>query len=88
MLRVNAINRQELLKRLTFHPKSLVFKTVSVPCHFFDYILNPDEQDKGIDNDDILQYRDVEIDEAQSGMSIICIDLGVAPRQDKEPERN
>lgn len=30
MLRVNAINRQELLKRLTFHFKSLVFKTVSV----------------------------------------------------------
>ena len=33
MLRVNAINRQELLKCLTFNPKSLVFKTVSVPCH-------------------------------------------------------
>ena len=31
MLRVNAINRQELLKCLTFNPKSLVFKTVSVP---------------------------------------------------------
>ena len=31
MLRVNPVNRQELLKRLTFHPKSLVFKTVSVP---------------------------------------------------------
>ena len=31
MLRVNAIKRQELLKRLTFHLKSLVFKTVSVP---------------------------------------------------------
>ena len=31
MLRVNAINRQELLKQLTFHPKSLIFKTVSVP---------------------------------------------------------
>ena len=29
MLRVNAINRQELLKCLTFNPKSLVFKTVS-----------------------------------------------------------
>ena len=36
MLRVNAINRQELLKRLTFHPKSLVFKTVSVPVAFFE----------------------------------------------------
>ena len=34
MLRVNAINRQELLKQLTFHPKSLIFKTVSVPCLF------------------------------------------------------
>ena len=33
MLRVNAINRQELLKQLTFHPKSLIFKTVSVPWH-------------------------------------------------------
>ena len=33
MLRVNAINRQGLLKCLTFNPKSLVFKTVSVPCH-------------------------------------------------------
>ena len=54
----------------------------------FDYILNPDEQDKGIDNDDILQYCDEEIDEAQPGMSIICIDLGISPRQDKEPERN
>ena len=32
MLRVNAINRQELLKCLTFNPKSLVFKTVSVPA--------------------------------------------------------
>jgi len=32
MLRVNAINRQELLKCLTFNPKSLVFKTVSVDC--------------------------------------------------------
>ena len=32
MLRVNPVNRQELLKRLTFHPKSLVFKTVSVPA--------------------------------------------------------
>lgn len=31
MLRVNAINRQGLLKCLTFNPKSLVFKTVSVP---------------------------------------------------------
>ena len=31
MLRVNAINRQELLKCLTFNPKTLVFKTVSVP---------------------------------------------------------
>ena len=31
MLRVNAINRQELLKCLTFNPKSLVIKTVSVP---------------------------------------------------------
>ena len=30
MLRVNAINRQGLLKCLTFNPKSLVFKTVSV----------------------------------------------------------
>ena len=30
MLRVNATNRQELLKRITFHSKSLVFKTVSV----------------------------------------------------------
>lgn len=29
MLRVNAINRQGLLKCLTFNPKSLVFKTVS-----------------------------------------------------------
>ena len=33
MLRVNAINRQELLKCLTFNPKSLVFKTVSVPLN-------------------------------------------------------
>ena len=32
MLRVNAINRQELLKHLTFHHKCLVFKTVSVPA--------------------------------------------------------
>ena len=32
MLRVNAINRQGLLKCLTFNPKSLVFKTVSVPA--------------------------------------------------------
>ena len=32
MLRVNAINRQELLKCLTFNPKSLVIKTVSVPA--------------------------------------------------------
>ena len=32
MLRVNATNRQELLKRITFHSKSLVFKTVSVPA--------------------------------------------------------
>ena len=32
MLRVNAINRQKLLKCLTFNPKSLVFKTVSVPA--------------------------------------------------------
>ena len=31
MLRVNAINRQELLKCLTFNSKSLVIKTVSVP---------------------------------------------------------
>lgn len=31
MLRVNTINRQGLLKCLTFNPKSLVFKTVSVP---------------------------------------------------------
>ena len=29
MLRVNTTNRQELLKRITFHSKSLVFKTVS-----------------------------------------------------------
>jgi hypothetical protein len=33
MLRVNAINRQELLKQLTFHPKSLIFKTVSLTMH-------------------------------------------------------
>ena len=38
MLRVNAINRQGLLKCLTFNPKSLVFKTVSVPCHFYPNI--------------------------------------------------
>ena len=31
MLRVNEINRQGLLKCLTFNQKSLVFKTVSVP---------------------------------------------------------
>ena len=37
MLRVNAINRQELLKCLTFNPKSLVFKTVSVPRHKLDF---------------------------------------------------
>ena len=41
MLRVNAINRQELLKCLTFNPKSLVFKTVSVPM-FFEAIEWPD----------------------------------------------
>lgn len=34
MLRVNPVNRQELLKRLTFHLKSLVFKTV--PVHWQD----------------------------------------------------
>ena len=39
MLRVNAINRQELLKCLTFNPKSLVFKTVSVPtASFFEAV--------------------------------------------------
>ena len=35
MLRVNAINRQELLKQLTFYPKSLIFKTVSVPMAYY-----------------------------------------------------
>ena len=38
MLRVNAINRQELLKCLTFNPKSLVFKTVSVPATTFGLV--------------------------------------------------
>ena len=38
MLRVNAINRQELLKRLTFHHKCLVFKTVSVPMTIMSYL--------------------------------------------------
>ena len=40
MLRVNAINRQKLLKCLTFNPKSLVFKTVSVPIIYKGVILN------------------------------------------------
>ena len=39
MLRVNPVNRQELLKRLTFHPKSLVFKTVSVPWQDFFVVI-------------------------------------------------
>ena len=43
MLRVNAINRQGLLKCLTFNPKSLVFKTVSVPCHRSELLHAPDD---------------------------------------------
>ncbi len=35
MLRVNAINKQELLKCLTFNPKSLVFKTVSLTLRLY-----------------------------------------------------
>ena len=45
----------------------------------FDYILNLDGQDKENDKENLLQ-------EAQSGMSIICIDLGTAPAQAKESE--
>ena len=40
MLRVNTINSQELLKRITFHSKSLVFKTVSVPVFLGLYGFN------------------------------------------------
>lgn len=52
----------------------------------FDYILNPDGQDKGNDKDNLLLYRDIEPDEAHSGISIICIDLGAVPTENKEPK--
>lgn len=54
----------------------------------FDYILNPDGQDKDNDKEDLLQYHDVVPDDAHSGMSVICIDLGAAPASGKEPERD
>ena len=53
----------------------------------FDYILNPDVQDKDNDKEDFPQYRNIAPDEAQSGMRIICIDLGAASLGNKEPER-
>ena len=40
----------------------------------FNYILNPDEQEK--DKDNLLQYKDVDSKESQTGIGIICVDLG------------
>lgn len=40
----------------------------------FNYILNPEEQDKKLDG--YTHFHDVDTNEAHSGISVICVDLG------------
>ena len=53
----------------------------------FNHIINQGGLDDGNDKVALHKYRDVPPDEAVSGMSIICIDLGTATARDKQPER-
>ena len=39
----------------------------------FNYILNPEEEEKRVN--DFAQYMDVEAEESQSGIGVICVDL-------------
>ena len=45
----------------------------------FDFILHSDDQDEDNGIINLVQYRDNDPEGVQSGMSIICIDLGTAP---------
>jgi hypothetical protein len=46
----------------------------------FNYFLDPDMQEKEINS--LLQFRDVNSDEAETGISVICVDLGSSTREE------